>query len=189
MFPKGGLQWIRACVCWGNQVRPRNHGSSQLGPVLSAGETKSSWLQGLQIHKSGIILRQCITVSFIIWLFYVLCWISVVVFISCSLMRTITSWMCSSAGMVWSSQWPALLLAWALSLRWPSFPSCSSRPLRRPPQLWLIWTSISWRWWCIDTVALLGQPIQNCWAATTDTCRYRSTTVHILYCAFNSHVF
>lgn len=45
---KRGLQWIWACVCWGNQVWQRNHGSSQLGPVLPAREAESSWLQGLQ---------------------------------------------------------------------------------------------------------------------------------------------
>lgn len=56
MSLKGGLQWIWTCVCWGNQVWPRNNGSPQLGPVLPAGEAKSSWLQGLQIHIPGITL-------------------------------------------------------------------------------------------------------------------------------------
>ncbi len=175
---KGGLQWIWACVCWGNQVWQRNHGSSQLGPNLPAREAGASWLQGVQsqgqwcgnyfIHKSEECKKNI-----------VLCAVfaeSVLVFLPCSLIKMTMSWMCSSAGMVWSNQWPAPLLVWVLSLKLPSLPSCSSRPLRRPPQPWSIWMSTSWRWWCIDTAALSGPLIPNCWAATTDT--YKS---HMLY--------
>ncbi len=75
---KGGLQWIWACVCWGNQVWQRNHGSSQLGPNLPAREAGASWLQGVQsqgqwcgnyfIHKSEECKKKYCSLCSLCWI-------------------------------------------------------------------------------------------------------------------------
>ena len=43
-----GLKWVRACICWWDQIWIRNRRFSQLDPVLPAGEKQPLGLQRLQ---------------------------------------------------------------------------------------------------------------------------------------------